>query len=221
MSEPQPVPVPPYAAPVYGGPAPKDLVVPGVLAFASATAATLTQVAHAAVVGPAVRHGGDLAELDDWAYLASTFTSLVGLLALLASWITGSIWLHRARRNAELLAPTYPHRRSAGWAWGGWVCPVVNFWFPFQVVRDAHRAVRPDDTSPVFGWWWGLWVAVTVVERFAERVETRAMASATNADSAAGTATFLAVLMALALVGWGLVLRRVTTGQRERLLAAY
>lgn len=52
------------------------------------------------------------------------------------------IWLMRARENAENLSP-YPHRRTRGWLFGGWLVPVVNLWFPKQIVDDIWRASSP------------------------------------------------------------------------------
>jgi Domain of unknown function (DUF4328) len=45
-------------------------------------------------------------------------------LLLLPTWIVGSLWLSRARENAVLIAPDRV-RRSAVWAWLGWVVPIV------------------------------------------------------------------------------------------------
>ena len=136
-----------YPAPGYAPAAPKDLTAMGVIAFATATLTTVFSAATATVVGRAVRTGGENADEIDWSVAVYLLGSLLGGLALLASWITGAMWLHRARKNAEAFNPSFHHTRSAGWAWGGWICPIVNLWFPFQVVRDTYRAVTPMGTS--------------------------------------------------------------------------
>ena len=51
------------------------------------------------------------------------------------------------------------HARRSGWAWGGWVTPVVALWFPFQVVRDVRQAVSPHSTVGAH------WVVVGPVPR--------------------------------------------------------
>ena len=196
---------------------PKDLSTMGVLAFATATAATVFTAVNASVVGRAIRTGGDNADELDWSVIVYYLGTVLVVVALLAGWITGAMWLHRARKNAELFNPTFPHTRSAGWAWGGWVCPVVNLWFPFQVVRDTHRAVTPLSTWPVLGWWWAFWIAYAILDRASSRVQGDAMAHGTNADGAQGFAIFVAALLVLALAGWGLVLRRVTREQHARM----
>lgn len=61
---------------------------------------------------------------------------------LLAAGIVFIVWLWRARRNAEILCAAR-HRRARGWIVGGWVCPIVNLWFPHMVVTDVWNASKP------------------------------------------------------------------------------
>jgi len=73
-----------------------------------------------------------------------------------AAWIVSALWLSRARADAEVLNPRFRHKRSAGWAWFGWLVPVVNYWFPYQYVRDVRLATSTEERrcSTVVGWWW-------------------------------------------------------------------
>jgi len=94
------------------------------------------------------------------------------LLALLAAGVVFIVWLWRARGNAELFCYGQ-HRRGRGWVIGGWFCPVVNFWFPKQIVDDVIAASDPR-TPPLFPdlrriprhglvlAWWLTWVATMV-----------------------------------------------------------
>ena len=94
------------------------------------------------------------------------------LLALLAAGVVFIVWLWRARGNAELFCYGR-HRRGRGWVIGGWFCPVVNFWFPKQIVDDVIAASDPR-TPPLFPdlrriprhglvlAWWLIWVATMV-----------------------------------------------------------
>ena len=94
------------------------------------------------------------------------------LLALLAAGVVFIVWLWRARGNAELFCYGR-HRRGRGWVIGGWFCPVVNFWFPKQIVDDVIAASDPR-TPPLFPdlrriprhglvlAWWLTWVATEV-----------------------------------------------------------
>jgi hypothetical protein len=70
------------------------------------------------------------------------------LLALLAAGVMFIVWLWRARGNAELFCYG-KHRRGRGWVIGGWFCPVVNLWFPKQIVDDVIAA-SDSRTPPLF-----------------------------------------------------------------------
>ena len=97
------------------------------------------------------------------------------LLALLVAGVVFIVWLWRVRSNAELFCAGR-HRRGRGWVIGGWFCPVVNFWFPKQIVDDVIAASDPrtppqiPDLRGIRGnglvvAWWLTWVASIVFER--------------------------------------------------------
>jgi Domain of unknown function (DUF4328) len=69
----------------------------------------------------------------------------------------------RARENAVLIAPDRV-RRSAVWAWLGWLVPIVSLWFPKQIVDDSWRITSSSAAAGQrgryrgTGMWWGLWI---------------------------------------------------------------
>jgi Domain of unknown function (DUF4328) len=205
-----------YPAPAYAPAPPKDLTAFGVLAFSTAALTTVFNVVNATVVGRAIRHVGtaDQGELD-WSVAVYAIGSVLAGLALLGGWITGSMWLFRARKNAELLGPGALFVRSSGWAWGGWICPIVSLWFPFQVVRDTHRAVASYFQPALVGWWWGMFLFMTVGGRIAGQAGRDATAA--DASGVQGAEIFFALVMVAALVLWGLVLRKITREQHARM----
>ncbi|MEU8223335.1 DUF4328 domain-containing protein [Kribbella sp. NPDC048915] len=107
------------------------------------------------------------------------FLNLIGYL-LIGTAIAFLIWLWRARDNVDVLyAPFAPqpgmhpgqrpqgaHRRSPGWVIGSWFCPIVQFWYPLQIVTDVARASEPP-TRPgiarsggvraLLATWWVSW----------------------------------------------------------------
>ncbi|MFC9895223.1 DUF4328 domain-containing protein [Nocardia sp. NPDC127579] len=101
-------------------------------------------------------------DLQEW----QSNVALAGMqwLALLAAAIVFTAWLWRARRNAEALC-TARHHLPIGWVIGGWICPIVSFWFPAWILTDVVRASdprTPPDTADlsqrpvdglVIGWW--------------------------------------------------------------------
>ena len=98
------------------------------------------------------------------------FTQNVGVIWLLCYLLTGTffvMWFYRIRTNAGIWAPAV-QRRSRGWAIGGWICPVVNFWFPYQIAADALKSSRASGSTDttgggLLGVWWGLWVCELVL----------------------------------------------------------
>ena len=212
--QPQHPAAPYYSAAPYASQA-KDLTAFGVLAFSAAVLYTVFTVVTATVTGRAIRHLDDAAV--DWSLPVYFLGSVLSMLSLLAGWILGSIWLHRARKNAEFLTPGSPHARSAGWAWGGWICPIVSLWFPFQVVRDVHKAQNPLSTSPLIGWWWALFLVMLIGTNISDRFQGQA--SVADAGTAQGLAVFSALTAVAALALWGLILRRVTRDQHEQMYA--
>ncbi|WP_405063151.1 DUF4328 domain-containing protein [Kribbella sp. NBC_01505] len=112
--------------------------------------------------------------------------NLVGYL-MFGTCVAYLLWLWNTRENSDFLnsalAPRPPanplppgqgmHRRSAGWVIGSWFCPVVQFWYPLQVMQDIVTASAPlEDPGAarsqrirtlLYSWWaaWtGYWVIV-------------------------------------------------------------
>ncbi|MFS3130671.1 DUF4328 domain-containing protein [Nocardioides sp. Bht2] len=93
---------------------------------------------------------------------------LVGVIAQLIALILTCLWLYECRRRVDLLAPWVPQRRSTAWVWLAWLVPVVNLWFPYQVIRDVRRGSYPHQRigSGLVGWWLAAWLGYQVVDRF-------------------------------------------------------
>jgi hypothetical protein len=66
------------------------------------------------------------------------------------------VWFYRARVNAE--GRGWPQRRSPGWTIVAWIIPVVNFWFPLEIMADIWRAGLPEperaNRAVLPGIWW-------------------------------------------------------------------
>ncbi len=208
-----------YYAPVNAGPASaKDLTALGVLAFVTATVVTVCTVVVALVLPRAARiRAGRGVDATDWSlgvYYAATALALLGLVA---GFVTASMWLHRARKNADALVPDGRHSRRSGWAWGGWVTPFAALWFPFQVVRDVRKALSPMETSALIGFWWALFVASEIGVRTSLNLQGDALVRLENAAAARQWSIVTAAVMIAALAGWGQVLRAITLEQHERM----
>jgi len=80
--------------------------------------------------------------------------SILGVAALVGI----VLWAHRAATVARNLG--YPARRSPAWVVAGWFVPVVNFWFPYQSVRDCLPPHNPERRT--VGRWWTLYLIGTM-----------------------------------------------------------
>lgn len=168
------------------------LAAQALLAFASALVAGWTVLTYAAL------SGGTLDTL-----LAPDRATLGLLLATSAmSVVTGLVfvtWLFLACRNVVLYGVR--SRRSPGWAIGAWFIPVVNLWWPKQVVDDALRGSRanvPAGTdvsrlprSGVVTAWWVCWLLAGVLSGAAA---ASAMVRGVRLELAAPTSDFATVL---------------------------
>ena len=213
-------PASPYYSAQYAARQPKDLTALGILAFATAALATASTCLTASVLGRAVRIRAEQGrDAYDWSLGLYYAGELLTSLSLLAGFVTGSMWLHRARRNAEVMEPSGVHRRRAGWAWGGWVTPVVALWFPFQVVRDVRRALTPLSTAGLVGFWWTLFLVSEVLAWNSQNLQSAAFAQLQYVELARVASIVGAAVTIAALVGWGQVLRAVTLEQHQRMYA--
>ncbi|GAB2460022.1 DUF4328 domain-containing protein [Xylanimonas ulmi] len=174
---------------------------------AIAAAVTLAQVAlllatlHAAASAASGRAGGGPAA-------GTTAVDVTGLLVVLAqvgAFVVTCGWLSAARAFAQA-ASEVGHVRGGVWVWLGWVVPIVNLWFPYQVVRDvaAGTGVRPRAT---LGLWWGCWLAAMLLGN----VEAFGAQTASRLDVAADLGATAATLAAFAL--WARVVRAVAARQ--------
>jgi Domain of unknown function (DUF4328) len=137
------------------------------------------------------------------------------VIAWLAAPVMFVVWLWRARLNAELINPHEQHL-ARGWAIGGWICPIVNFWFPFRIVHDIWRVSRPAGlTSPgrPVHWWWTAWV-LYLIARIWLRAELRSEESLEALRGIAVAHTVAAVLEGVAGVLVIVVIRQITTWQK-------
>jgi Domain of unknown function (DUF4328)/Protein of unknown function (DUF2510) len=74
---------------------------------------------------------------------------LVGLVEIGAV-IVACIWQFRAASAARALG--LPATHSPGWGVGSWFVPIVNFWMPYQAIRDCLPPGDPD-RKLVLRWW--------------------------------------------------------------------
>ncbi len=166
-----------------------------VIHWLSAAAATLAY-GESTVDGPPV-----------WVLAYAALSALL-LLVLIATYVLTAIWLSRARRNADLIAPDQ-QRWSKAWVWLGWIVPVVSYWCPKQVIDDVWRSTVRDPGEPSTRWWWGTWIAANVIGL----VGTLTSGDLTSGGGDAVTEWTTAVVITVAMVFWIRVVRTVSQAQ--------
>jgi hypothetical protein len=120
------------------------------------------------------------------------------------------VWFRRARINAE--RHKYRQRRALGWAFWGWIIPVVSIWFPFQIMGDIWRAGLPAPQRRKTAWlpalWWTCWLLSGL------SVGTQAISANSGALPHVAARTWSASLCLLAIAGAMLIaiIRTVSDG---------
>jgi hypothetical protein len=103
----------------------------------------------------------------------------------------------------------------------GWVVPIVNFWFPKQIVDDIwHASSRvPSPPRGLFNAWWAAWL----IGSWVTNVASRLLFKADELESLAAAARFDVVSVVLMLIAAVLaigVIRKITEAQEEHRAAA-
>ncbi|MFH8387517.1 DUF4328 domain-containing protein [Kitasatospora sp. NPDC018058] len=114
-----------------------------------------------------------LGDFDAVKSVANTVNGVFIPLAL-ATAVVFIVWFYRIRQNADLLAPN-GHRLGRGWSIGAWFTPIVQLWFPWQLMVDCWRASAPLDaegrrrtlSEKVLAVWWSTWIGSLIVGRIA------------------------------------------------------
>ncbi|MEV0353108.1 DUF4328 domain-containing protein [Nonomuraea sp. NPDC050680] len=159
------------------------------------------------------------AEIDtaDLVYgLSGILEAVVYVVAIVAF----LVWLFKVRVNAEILSPG-GHRRGQPWLIFGWVVPIVNFWFPKQIVDDIWYASSrvPSPPRGLFNAWWAAWL----IGSWVTNVGSRLLFKAEELESLAAAARFDVVSIVLMLIAAVLaigVIRKITEAQEEHRAAA-
>jgi hypothetical protein len=141
------------------------------------------------------------------------FIAIPWILVAIATYVVSCLWLYQVRANAELLDHGAHHTRSRGWVWGSWIVPVVNLWFPFQVVRDVSKPPISPTPGVLLGWWWAFWLAYIITSQIGARL-TGFGEIDPGAIRALGTIESISAgIGVVAVVLWLALIRRIRQGQ--------
>ncbi|KAA1395370.1 DUF4328 domain-containing protein [Aeromicrobium ginsengisoli] len=203
---------PPLPPGYYYPPQPEPAHGLMIAAIVMASLVTAVQVIEAGLAWPAQHTYLEAADNGTRAYDVWTPYDLAALPQfplLIAAYVVTCLWLYKVRTNYEAFFPGAHLARSKGWVWGSWVCPVVNLWFPFQIVRDISRDPRQFSGSAVLGWWWALWLITRITDQIGPALVTGSEID-TGAVSALGIMeTIDASILVGAFVLWLAAVRRI------------
>lgn len=146
----------------------RSVRLPGVLALTALALVSLAYIARAwadlhdaALMDRYVADPDSLsmAQLD-----ANDVTDRGVAITLVGTFVMAALlflnWLYRVRDNAEVLSPD-EHRHGRRWLTWGWAVPVVNLWFPKQIVDDIWNASGDrlqQHRSGLVRAWWAAWL---------------------------------------------------------------
>lgn len=103
-----------------------------------------------------------------------TILYMLKFITIAALLIISLMWLYRVHKNLTALGAS-ELRFSPGCAIASWFIPIVNFYQPYQVVKEIWKASDPSvnpssnlswqkaPTSLILGWWWGFWLTSAIV----------------------------------------------------------
>jgi hypothetical protein len=115
----------------------------------------------------------------DQAKAADDHVTAAAVAWLLAFLVAGGLFITWTYQVVSAVADRRPQdiRHAKGWAIGGWFVPILNWFRPKQMVDDAWRGSRPNPgdvptVAPIVHWWWGLFLATSLLGTIASRWPT-------------------------------------------------
>jgi heme/copper-type cytochrome/quinol oxidase subunit 2 len=123
-------------------------------------------------------------------------------------WIVTCLWLRAERRR---LAGRRHFEHGTVGTFFSWIVPIVNFVWPFRVVREVHEAAVEPQRRVSLGAWWTLWVLALIVGRLGSSLFNRQDLGDPAAPILAASAIFVALLVT-AYVLWFRIVRSTSSG---------
>lgn len=133
------------------------LLILNVLVFIAWFASTGFQIGLLWRINQGGRFDLGTVEASDARQSALAVTNLAVYVIAGVAWL---VWQHGAHSSLRVGGLRF----SPGLAVGGWFIPIVNWFFPYQSVRELWQASsgRPDWTHQqwsILGWWWAFFLA--------------------------------------------------------------
>lgn len=139
-----------------------------ILVIAAHLAIAVLGFVNVALLTSAIGNPADVVDLVERRDSLVTVGVILFWAATIPAAIGFMVWMTRTYANVEALAPGYK-RHWTGWAWLGWIVPIMNLFRPKQIVNDIWRASAHEVPGWVLGWWL-LWLGTGIANRVLSRI---------------------------------------------------
>jgi len=104
-------------------------------------------------------------------------TNVAHLIIVILSIVFFIMWFRRAYYNLHML-PWHNARYTEGWAAGSWFLPIINLWWPYQIMMDIWRGTQnalkerlgEPRSAAIVGWWWALHLITSIYGNISARI---------------------------------------------------
>ena len=117
------------------------------------------------------------ADEDEEALRFVALSSIAELLVFLVSGFLCLRWIHRMAHNARARASYMQY--TPGWSIGWYFVPIAYWWKPYQAMKEIwgesekQAGAQGVNGGVLLGWWWTLWIAVSVISNASFRLSMR------------------------------------------------
>jgi len=116
----------------------------------------------------------DMINASDTLVLAINVAHLIVIILSIVFFI---MWFRRAYYNLHML-PWHNARYTEGWAAGSWFVPIINLWWPYQIMMDIWRGTQyalkerlgEPRSAAIVGWWWALHLITSFYNNISARI---------------------------------------------------
>jgi hypothetical protein len=154
---------------------------------------------------------------------AAVLVALAMLCIYFPTVIAWCMWQKRAAHNLRAFSGRL-YEFTPAWSIGCYFVPFVNLAIPFQAVREIYKASDPavqfDEASwsrlyraTIVRWWWGLWLALTVLGILSTRLKAATQSEAIAISALQVLHALVGIVVALTAAA---MIRRINRNQWRR-----
>ena len=161
---------------------------------------------------------------------SDTFIMVVNvahIIIVILSIVFFIMWFRRAYYNLHTL-PWHNARYTEGWAAGSWFVPIINLWWPYQIMMDIWRGTQhalrerlgEPRSAAIVGWWWALHLITSFYNNIATRLgwdadqDIDSLLTSTKVDFIGEILSVPAIIVTIMLI------QRTSNFERELLVQA-